>query len=541
MARIISSVITPEVEAIFDFRYNDTVKRVVIHENQNVKVSYVNSGEIFTLDGRVNRLMFERKCVNPFKHNKTTKFSDRYIITAIELDYSQPNQSKVIRIPVENIIEIHDFEIDEDFEQANSLVVKANLIAKVAVKLSDGTSSEREFRNGDAISELLYTKYTNVNGLDKDITITGTIEEIGYSIKGISNNSLSSSAKISECVEIGTFRVRIIGQHRGLSVILPSSIKHVGKRQYTLTNMEDIEETMGMMNDGEILRLPSGIITKSIYIDKSICIIGSNSGVDAFDMNEPAAPTEFTNILKFKEGVDVYLDGCRFSNKGYLTFKNNKRISIQNCVFSEIVPEVRHGSMISLLNNDDIECELTVCNSYFESWCPYGEMYINLVDYKIDNVIVAHAPLKASNISHNYFKKGCCESDNVVIHGIAEYSSIIMRVNTFEYAGNGILLATTGNPTGSLYIEDNTFLETLSDESAALLRIQPYSYYTESFENITVVCNGNKKPSATTPIFYLYYDENTNTKITQSKRPRVFVNGILEMKSIPETVMDIVH
>lgn len=537
MARIISNTTTAKVEAIFNFVYDDKVKEVAIQEDQIVKVLYVRGSELTTSVGRVSRIIFDRKPCNPFTKRESL-FSERYRITELELDCSQINQSTIIRIPVANIIEIHDSTIEDDLEQANLLKVHANLIANISVVLSDGTRSSREVREGDAVSGLIYARYTSGPNRTTDIVISGTVKRIKYVVKGISTNS-TASARINDCVDIGIIEIQGDSTAKTTYQIDPRHIKNLGKTQYTIVDMDEIEDTIAIMNDDEILKLPSGIIPKAIYIDRSIYLVGAGAGVDACENpNEQVPSTVFRNSIKFKEGVNVYLDGCVFEEHAFLDFKNSKKVTITNSYFQNLFPEVRNGSMIRISNSE--ECTLSITHCCFESWKKYGDDHEVLKDNVMKHNIEISGPLKNSSFSDNYFMKGCCTSDNIAIFGIADNSSLFIYRNFFEYSGNGIWLGVNGNPSCSVYLEDNAFSSTPSDRSG-LLRIQPHLHYTTSFENVRIVLNGNKTPDANTEIFYLFYDEETDTQITQSKVPHVFLNGVRVMKPIAETVMGVIN
>lgn len=541
MARILYNTIVPKVEAIFDFKYKNKTKQVSIQEDQIVKISYLVGVELITETGRVNRIIFSRKPINPFS-KKENSFSERYVITELELDCSKVNKSIITRIPVASIIEIHDSEIDEDFEQANSMKVKANLIANISVTLSDGISSNRELREGDGVSGLVYDSYLSQSlNLPLDREISGTIGSIKYVVKGYSTNAQSETLKISECVDIGIIEIKTNSkEHTNTVCVDPRHIKYLGKKQYTISDMTKIEETIALMEDGEILRIPCGEVPKSIYIDRSIYLLGACAGISVDDEKRLKIPlTTFKDKIKFKEGVDVYLDGFVFTNHGVLDFENSKNITITNCTFTKLFPEVRRGSMIRLSNSE--ECVMTVSHCCFESWERYSEDRIDSIDYAMEYNIEVTGPLKNSCFSDNYFVKGCCKSDNIAIFGISNDSSVYIYRNIFEFSGNAIWIGVKDNPTCHVYIENNTYIFTTDDDRAGLVRVQPYLYYTKSFENMTIILNGNKKPNPDAQILYVYYDEYSDTKITQSKVPTIFLNGVRIMKPVPETVMKIVE
>ena len=526
--KIISTEAIPKIEVMFDYYHNDEMRRVVIQEDQIVTVTYTDSSKrIRTIPhGRINRFIY-------IKTDSST-FSDRYIIRGIELDCSQECDGRFIRIHVGNIIEIKDFESDEDFKQANLLKVKANLVAKVRITLSDGTVNEREIRDGDIVSDLVYAKDpTKPSVIDK---ITGTVQSIKYknidtSQDGEILDNLNASVNITDCVEIEGLSIRVIDNNIGTRTIPPDLILDFGKRMHVVNNLDEIQTVINSMNEKEILRLPSGVINRALRINKTIYICGANSGVSAFDGIEKSPATKFIKPLSFSLGVNAYFDGCRFTSSSGLRLINSGHVVILDCVFSEMS---QRGNNIMIANNINTECTALISDCYFDT-----NISDDMENSSISHNIFATGPLKKTFFYHNYFKKGCCKSDNISIHGIAEYSFISIESNTFEYAGSGINIGTQGIQTGCVYINDNVYHETKSGPDAGLIRIEPYIPYTVSFECIKITCCGNKKPTADTPLWYLCNDK-VNCKITQSKRPTIFENEKIVMKPLPDTVMSVV-
>lgn len=527
MARLVKNVVKPFVEAIFTFQYpNNTKKESVIREDELVYVSYIKNNELKELEGRVNRILFNRVSSN-VSRKSALNFSTQYKITGIELDYSEENYSKLIKIDAKSIVEIHLVDAEMDAEKSNKQTVVGNLVVDVYTELSDGTSTNRTFSTGDGVKNLLYS----ISLQDK--TVTGTITNITYRISDSSTNMNSSELKLIDTL---TPDMLYVMTSNGSTLMVPiRMIKDVGNRQTTVTSVESIIETLSSVDDGDIVRLPSGEIVEQICISKNIMLCGANAGITAASgdrCNMSLNGETVISSISVSDGVSVAFDGLTFIADAHIQLKNSSEVVINNCKVFGLIPYTKKSHAIMLSSSELSSINITNCYFGTNPSVESSDMYhiFELTGYLTNN----------STISNNYFAKGCCTQNIINIYGIEEGSRIFISRNVFEYSANAIRFGMKGSPECTIMMEKNTYYETdvMHPEYAGLFLIQPYGMQTESFENCTIICN-NTKRNDNGQLFYLWYGES-DTQITNSKRPTVYIDSRRKMYPTSEKRMDVV-
>ena len=527
MGRLVKNITTPLVEAIFTFEYTDgSKKKSIVREDDIVYVSYIENKELKELRGRINRILFERIYTYSSSKKIPQKFSSHYKITGIELDYSETNYSKIVKINSSTIVEIHDAGAELDAEKANKQTVIGNLVVDVSTELSDGTVSSRTITIGDAVSGLNYTISS------QDRTITGTVTNITYRIAGASSNSKSSTLKLTDTLVPEMMYVMMV--NGDVRMVPIRQIKDVGHQQTTITSIESISEVLANVEDGDIVKLPSGEITTPIELSKSITLCGANAGISAASgdrCNENLDGETVISSLNVSEGVSVSFDGLAFTGDAYIQLKGSEDVNINNCKMVGVTPYTKKSHAIHLASSSPATIHITNCYFGSNPSTESMDMYhiFELYGFLTNN----------STISNNYFAKGCCRHNIISIYGIEDGARIFISGNVFEYSGNAIRLGMKGAPDCTVMIEKNTYYETDSNEDyAGLFCIQPYGLLTETFEKCVIMCNNTKRKDSGR-LFYLWYGTN-DTQITSSKKPTVYVNTSRVMYPTSEKKMDLV-
>ena len=515
MARLVKNVITPIPEAVFTFEYADgTKKSKSIREDDLVYVSFIENDELKELQGRVNRILFKRINSSKLKTDAQS-FASHYKITGIELDYSETNQAKIIKIDSTTIVEIHGADEEMDAEKANKQSVVSNLVVDVFVSLSDGTESTRTFTIGDGVGDMVYMMSSQESSWDS--TITGTVYNITYRITGASDNSKSDTVKLSDTIyPITLYIMTATGAIRMVPLRL---IKVVGKEQNTVTDIASAVSAIASAEDGDIIKLPTGELTETIQINKNIVLCGANAGVTASSgsrCNGNIDDETVISSINVAEGVSVYFDGLAFTGDALMNISNSEEISVNNCKIVDVTPTASKTHLVKLTGNASTSVNITNC--YFGKNTSVDSCKMYHV-FELGGCLV-----DGSKISNNYFAKECCTQNIINIYDVEAGATISISGNVFEYSANAIRIGMKGNPDCTIQIENNTYYatDTTYPEYAGLFLIQPYGSQTETFENCTIICN-NTKRNDNGQLFYLWYGGN-DTQITSSMRPTVYVN-----------------
>lgn len=131
-----------------------------------------------------------------------------------------------------------------------------------------------------------------------------------------------------------------------------------------------------------------------------------------------------------------------------------------------------------------------------------------------------------TNISNNNFGLVC--THNIInIYDVEDGATIDINDNIFAKAANGIRIGVKGSKSATINIKRNAYNSTDSGEYAGLLLIQPYGKATVDMGGIVINLDDTVNNSGEEQLWY-YYAGMNDTQLPVEKRPKVYINGVLQ-------------
>lgn len=230
--------------------------------------------------------------------------------------------------------------------------------------------------------------------------------------------------------------------------------------------------------------------------------------------------TKITELLTIDgAGKTVVLDGFDFTENGYVKILNAEDVVVRNCrVYGLNVEDAKKNYWLKAESSSPVKIEVKNC-FFGDSIGSNGNMY---------NLIEPHVVLSdGSSFSENYFTAKCCIHNTINLYGAAEGAKILVNENVFESSAGTVRIGVQGVPHCTIEVSRNKVLannEMYTEADFGIVTVQPYGKQTETFENMTVLMDGNSCPSE--QLIYGYSGQQ-DTVLTDENMPKIYVNGEL--------------
>ena len=498
MARIVETHVEPIVSLVIQTLMTDgSVTSIKLHEDDMVNnLRYIEDGDIKSVTGKVRNLNYTRKNTNRV-YNDIKKvrsyFSDDTTTEKIDIDCSKEFESVIVPVPTREIVE------NEGVLDVERMKYFLTYGAKFEIELTDNTTNSFEVFEGQEIIDL---EYLDRGGISK---VTGKLVAIDCGDDLIPDN----------LVLIANERIKIIP-------IL--AIKNIGS---TVSPVElGMSVNDAIVNDTTgVVPLSMGTYVEEINVSKDITIKGAQAGVPAtYGSTRTNKNNSLETVLSAKinvaENTSVTLDGVTLTETAALSLKNAKGVTLKNCRILSLEPATERSFVV--LTNGTTPEKLVVKNCYFGSNVLSGTN-------KFYNLFEMNAPLAdGSEISGNYFENFANTNNSICIYNVEDGATITIKNNTWERSANGIRVGVKGAPTCTINIENNTYLDTETDnpEWAGLVLVQPYGKETTSMAGVTININKTKH-NDDLQLYYLYNGTN-DMQFDETNMPTITVDGVVE-------------
>lgn len=470
-------------------------------------LSYVENGEVVKITGKIKSISHYFKSItNKPNHLKKSNLKKDAVVTSIVVDASTEYDSKIIEIPVKEVLEYGTT------EKVTKVRVVPIMNVDFSLMMSDKSESEITFSEDQNLFSV--TLMEKGNEVQKDCRI--------IQFKHVYSNKNKQVDVVGMVVETSDGDVRSIPFE---------AIKSVGKEGITVETMDDLDNILSSAGSSDEVGgvvLPAATATQALAISGSLTVQGAKAAVPA---NTGARATSeigedetvFAGNINCKEGADVVVTGVTLTDDAIVLLEKPESISFKNCKFTGATPV----DVKTYLFKDKVFAEastkLIIENCYF------GENEVS-GDNKFYNLLELGCKIAdGSRITNNYFAKPACTHNIINIYDVEDGATVDIEDNVFEYSGNAVRLGMVGSPKCTINIRKNTYLETDKSDGGAyagILLIQPYGTQTVSFAD-TVINLDDNKGDETEQLYYIYCGAN-DTQLDDTTKPKIYVNGVLQ-------------
>lgn len=511
MPRVIQTITKP----IFGFNiknfYTDgTVENNYFYENDTITgLNYIENNKVNSISGRIDKVGTKVKGITTTKYNTKNSYLETDIsIPIVVIDSSKNYQSSVVTIQTKDILAFNPSkEVDH---------ISIRPVLKVYEKIVYADKSE---------SEIIFEEKKDIYGLsfmDDGKLKTGdyTVAAFIYAEKRSSvNNLIINGIKLVNNKEI---------------IYVPfKDIISCGTEGTTLKEGESLTDAISNITYGGVT-IPSVVVSDKINITSNITLKGAKANIAANEgnrctTNDIPNETVFTNTIDAIAGADVTLNGVTLTTDSLMNIGSANSFTIENCRIFGITTEGKRNYLIkdSFNENNEDGVLLQIENCYF------GDNTLQDEDGKINVYNLFEITSKLANgsyIKNNYFAKPACSHNIINLYDVKDGATIEISGNHFEYSGNAIRVGFINEPKCTVIIKNNIVDETdISNNGiyAGLALIQPYGKRTKSFKNVTIKFENNKYPK--NEQLYYFYAGSNDTPMTNKTKPRIYVNGSLQV------------
>lgn len=278
-----------------------------------------------------------------------------------------------------------------------------------------------------------------------------------------------------------------------------------------IANVNNIENVINNLEDGDVLQLSSGIYNKDLSINKSVTITGEDGVIINSSLEFTGGDVTLSDLIIQTKDLSKSL----ISNNFQILYKGTGNFNMIN---NSIIAKDSIRSLIS--------CETTgkVCieNNIFN----VGD---GLIYNGIELCINKESSLAdGSTIRNNNFR-GKFKNNTISIYTVDNNSEIFIIDNYFENSNNAIRLSNVSNSIATFNIINNKYDNTAQDAYAGFILLQDYSKDNnkQSFTIYKIIIDnligpdgnlviGNVRGGLDKQIYYVYSDreasilENTN-------------------------------
>lgn len=509
MARIVSSDYIPSialhVRTILES--GSEIDSVLKDDTMVTDLRYVENEEIKKVTGRISRVGYRLKPMSiQYKNAATAKsyFGADVTPTEIDIDCSTEYQSKVVTIPVQEIIEF------EGVTDVKRIKCELSYAVNVAVTLTDGTKQEFVIEEGQQLVGLTYLD----RGGDK--TVDARVVAFRY------KTTLEPTDMI----------VIINNKIKEIDIEAVKSVKAVVTPVTPLSSTA-IADAIAASTTGSVY-LDAAAFNEAISITSDTTLFGAKAGIPANNLSlrhddNINQETVLSGKISVSNGATITLDGLTLTKEACLSLSNAKNVTIKNCRITGLTPV---GTKSYIVLPGASEMKLDVQNCYFG---PNEETKVG----KFYNGFELTCKLSdGSIIANNYFADGSTSNNSICIYDAVDGANIIIEKNVWEKSANGVRIGTKGNVDCTIDIIDNEYLSTEEGvpEYAGLLLVQPYGKATTGMENVVITLNGTVHKD-NLQLYYLYAGTN-DMQFDEYNIPTIIVDNNVEMAPIPRVVED---
>jgi len=496
MARVIETHLSQKLKLMINTIYENGDITTDAFEKEDIieNLRYALNGDIAVVSGRLDKISFTKKNV---KHvyssidDVKSYFDEDVTLQSISLDCSEQYHSKVINVPVREILE---FKPDGDVVKRMSVGLKYGV--HMEVELSDNGLNEFDLFEGSIYQQFIYLDLDN--GVDKNVTAK---------IVAITSDSMLTPQKVV-FIEDGSVKEIDIK-------LVKFADKEIPVTQMSATA---IEEAITSSESG-IVNLPTGDVSGKINITKDVEILGSNPDikVNTVAFKGKDTGTVFSGSFNIAENVNDSLKGITLTKEAYLNLTSGAgTVSLENCVIKDIEPYQEKSYLCLARGNEPVKLVIEGC--YF------GTNVTSEVGSYYNGMELVQKLTDGSSISNNYFEESVCSNNIINIYDVEDNANIYIRDNVFEYSSNAVRVGTKGDAKCNIYIENNVYYKTNEEypEYAGILLVQPYGAATTNMSNVNIMLSGNKHKDKL-QLYYLY-DGGQPMVFTEENKPNIVVS-----------------
>jgi len=215
MSKLKTVSVTPRIEAVIKFTYDDSFKEVVVKEGQLLNnVTYIDGNEEKTISGVLKVINFVSKAANTGRigcmHNDESLFAKYVNISSLTIDCSSKYDCKIIKVPVSSIrnidnvkksptVEVNGVKYDSVAEAITNIKTSGTIILTKDIS-DDGIIIEE---NKDIVIDLNGHTYDLLGGVGSTGTETNGLQLLKGSNVIIKNGTLSVPASHKDKFYIG--------------------------------------------------------------------------------------------------------------------------------------------------------------------------------------------------------------------------------------------------------------------------------------------------------------------------------------------------
>lgn len=290
--------------------------------------------------------------------------------------------------------------------------------------------------------------------------------------------------------------------------------------------------------DGSAILLGPGVVDTAATVTAGVSLLGVKAGEKFTTYDRMMA--EPTTVISEKitinaSGKDVVIDGCFFTGSALIEITAAQTLTLRNCRFSDLVPAAVDSIIIA--GSGSAACKVIVED------CVFGDNKIveNESDvYSFLYVYDGDLPLAdGSSFSKNYFAKFACKGSPLHLTAVDANAVIGINENYSEYSDTMIQLSLKGSPTCEVNVNRNA-ARTVAIGRPGLVRIQPSTTETTSFNGMTVNMNDNQQGGFSDDLVHLYAEATDTQFNLETNYPVVYVDGELQtdIRTVGDTVVE---
>ena len=502
MARMIKSDRSYTIGIMFNTHFEDgSIAEHAFNVGDVIEnLRYVNNGEIVTVTGKLASVNYTvNSKITWNKNNPVDTFANDIVIDSITLDASSEYSSKLINVPVTEVVEWEDENTDD--KVVARVTYKPTLSFTMTLHYSDNTSRTSSIVVGDR-----FDKVRIFNSNKPDTLIEGSFEVMSFAYKltnkditftGIAFKGIDKDL-IVICDFDNLFRLNELYTYEATDVAsFSTAMNKLADGDSLIINMaiDNSSESGALVIDGKknvIIELDADVTTansatSNFMITNSTVTFTGNAVVKAsagYDKNHS------TTVIKLGEGADVTFSGPGIdtvladANAGHFgvgVFSNGKlTVNSGNfnagwyAVASNGTSQTDDGSIT--INDGVFTSAYDFCMYFPANYTytinggtfdgPMGAISINSGKLYINGGTFSTTG-EGSKVTEVYSSDGTYNSITSCLNLNAKYGDVVCRITGGRFiSGNNFDIITTGSPYSvDLKISGGEFSSKITDSS----------------------------------------------------------------------------